>query len=69
VAPLGDPLELLVRGGSISIRRAEAEVCRCNKAKRRAFHTPLAAAARPRAFRNAALPEARRDSAIARCRG
>ncbi len=25
VAPLGDPLELLVRGGSISIRRAEAE--------------------------------------------
>lgn len=26
VAPLGDPLELLVRGGSLSIRRAEAEV-------------------------------------------
>jgi ferrous iron transport protein A len=25
VAPLGDPLELLVRGGSLSIRRAEAE--------------------------------------------
>ena len=25
VAPLGDPLELLVRGGSISIRRAEAQ--------------------------------------------
>jgi len=25
VAPLGDPLELLVRGGSISIRHAEAE--------------------------------------------
>jgi ferrous iron transport protein A len=25
VAPLGDPMELLVRGGSISIRRAEAE--------------------------------------------
>lgn len=24
VAPLGDPLELLVRGGSLSIRRAEA---------------------------------------------
>ena len=25
VAPLGDPLELLVRGGSLSIRKAEAE--------------------------------------------
>src|SRR5450755_3023363 len=25
VAPLGDPMELLVRGGSLSIRRAEAE--------------------------------------------
>jgi ferrous iron transport protein A len=25
VAPLGDPLELLVRGGSLSIRRTEAE--------------------------------------------
>src|SRR3954469_17644731 len=25
VAPLGDPLELLVRGGSLSIRRGEAE--------------------------------------------
>ena len=25
VAPLGDPLELLVRGASLSIRRAEAE--------------------------------------------
>lgn len=25
VAPLGDPLEILVRGGSLSIRRAEAE--------------------------------------------
>lgn len=25
VAPLGDPLELLLRGGSLSIRRAEAE--------------------------------------------
>ena len=25
VAPLGDPLELLVRGGSLSIRRAEAQ--------------------------------------------
>ena len=25
VAPLGDPIELLVRGGSLSIRRAEAE--------------------------------------------
>ena len=24
IAPLGDPLELLVRGGSLSIRRAEA---------------------------------------------
>lgn len=24
VAPLGDPLELLLRGGSLSIRRAEA---------------------------------------------
>ena len=25
IAPLGDPLELLVRGSSLSIRRAEAE--------------------------------------------
>jgi len=25
IAPLGDPLELLVRGASLSIRRAEAE--------------------------------------------
>ncbi len=25
VAPLGDPLELLVRGGSLSIRKSEAE--------------------------------------------
>ncbi len=25
IAPLGDPMELLVRGGSLSIRRAEAE--------------------------------------------
>src|SRR5450432_448472 len=25
VAPLGDPLEILVRGGSLSIRRAEAQ--------------------------------------------
>ena len=25
VAPLGDPLELLVRGGSLSIRKTEAE--------------------------------------------
>lgn len=25
VAPLGDPMELLVRGGSLSIRRGEAE--------------------------------------------
>lgn len=25
VAPLGDPIELLVRGGSLSIRRAEAQ--------------------------------------------
>jgi hypothetical protein len=24
-APLGDPMELLVRGGSLSIRRAEAQ--------------------------------------------
>jgi Fe2+ transport system protein FeoA len=25
IAPLGDPMELLVRGGSLSIRRAEAQ--------------------------------------------
>ncbi|HEX3773813.1 MAG TPA: FeoA family protein [Polyangiaceae bacterium] len=25
IAPLGDPMELLLRGGSLSIRRAEAE--------------------------------------------
>ena len=28
IAPLGDPLELLVRGASLSIRRAEAEAVR-----------------------------------------
>lgn len=28
IAPLGDPLELLVRGASLSIRRAEAESIR-----------------------------------------
>lgn len=28
VAPLGDPLEFLVRGASLSIRRAEAEAVR-----------------------------------------
>jgi Fe2+ transport system protein FeoA len=28
VAPLGDPLELLVRGASLSIRRADAEAIR-----------------------------------------
>jgi Fe2+ transport system protein FeoA len=28
VAPLGDPLELLVRGASLSIRRGEAETIR-----------------------------------------
>jgi Fe2+ transport system protein FeoA len=28
VAPLGDPLELLVRGASVSIRRSEAESIR-----------------------------------------
>lgn len=28
VAPLGDPLELLVRGASLSIRRSEAETIR-----------------------------------------
>jgi hypothetical protein len=28
VAPLGDPLELLVRGASLSIRRSDAEVIR-----------------------------------------
>jgi ferrous iron transport protein A len=28
VAPLGDPIELLVRGASLSIRRAEADAVR-----------------------------------------
>jgi hypothetical protein len=28
IAPLGDPLELLVRGASLSIRRAEAALVR-----------------------------------------
>jgi ferrous iron transport protein A len=32
VAPLGDPIELLVRGCSLSIRRAEAEVVRVTAA-------------------------------------
>ena len=32
VAPLGDPIELLVRGASLSIRRAEAEAVRVTAA-------------------------------------
>jgi Fe2+ transport system protein FeoA len=32
VAPLGDPVELLVRGCSLSIRRAEAEAVRVSAA-------------------------------------
>jgi Fe2+ transport system protein FeoA len=31
VAPLGDPIELLVRGASLSIRRAEAEGVRVSE--------------------------------------
>jgi Fe2+ transport system protein FeoA len=42
VAPLGDPLELLVRGASLSIRRAEAESIRI------AVLAPVAAAAESR---------------------
>jgi Fe2+ transport system protein FeoA len=34
VAPLGDPLELLVRGASLSIRRADAAFVRVTRAER-----------------------------------
>lgn len=34
VAPLGDPLELLVRGASLSIRRADAKVVEVTPARR-----------------------------------
>jgi len=36
VAPLGDPLELRVRGGSLSIRRAEADAITVRPAAARA---------------------------------
>lgn len=42
VAPLGDPLELLVRGASLSIRRADAAVVEVKPSPRSSLH-PVAA--------------------------
>lgn len=46
VAPLGDPMELLIRGASMSIRRAEAALVTVTPA-RRGSHQPAAPMARP----------------------
>ena len=43
VAPLGDPIELLVRGASLSIRRAEAEAVRVTAAMPVALSMPAPA--------------------------
>jgi ferrous iron transport protein A len=51
VAPLGDPLELLVRGSSLSIRRAEAALVRVTPG------TPSVAPARE-AAQHRAMPAA-----------
>ena len=50
IAPLGDPLELLVRGSSLSIRRAEAALVRVTPGLK--VEAPAASSAR------AALPAA-----------
>jgi ferrous iron transport protein A len=41
VAPLGDPVELLVRGASLSIRKAEASVIEVARASAFAAEEPL----------------------------
>jgi len=41
VAPLGDPVELLVRGASLSIRRAEAKTRWPRRASSRARARPI----------------------------
>ncbi|HEY5960066.1 MAG TPA: FeoA domain-containing protein [Polyangiaceae bacterium] len=46
IAPLGDPIELLVRGASLSIRRADASTVRV-KPLRKASMRPAAAHALP----------------------
>ena len=45
VAPLGDPLELLVRGGSLSIRRADAALVRVTPGVKVTAATPVRAPA------------------------
>lgn len=44
IAPLGDPLELLVRGASLSIRRSEASVIEVRTEARRSFSPARAVA-------------------------
>jgi Fe2+ transport system protein FeoA len=73
IAPLGDPMELLVRGASLSIRRAEAQevevvlLDRDELARERAAESPT-----PRpveaAARIAGSPDGRRASAFSRAR-
>lgn len=43
VAPLGDPIELLVRGGSLSIRRAEASCIAVRSPEHARHEQPVAA--------------------------
>jgi ferrous iron transport protein A len=43
VAPLGDPLELLVRGASLSIRRADAALVRVTLTEKARGRAPAAA--------------------------
>jgi len=47
IAPLGDPLELLVRGASLSIRRADAAVVFVRPAKRTSLRPQAAACGLP----------------------
>ena len=49
VAPLGDPLELLVRGSSLSIRRAEAALVRVTRTRSEAPVANVVATALPAA--------------------
>jgi ferrous iron transport protein A len=53
VAPLGDPLELLVRGASLSIRRADAALVRITPGTRVAAAEPARGASLPAPVRGA----------------
>jgi ferrous iron transport protein A len=53
VAPLGDPLELLVRGASLSIRRADAALVRITPGTRVSAAAPARRASLPAPVRGA----------------